>query len=181
MKKSTVRRPLTEKQRMAKQERDRERREEKKLERAGDAVLAGKPKKAAKILAEKRKPNAKQAVEVLTEAHTIESQLTALDHEIEGVKEHYKELKSRREMLVGRLRSEVRDMGQGRLPFQSGLSSETKKGTGAPKAAKGETTKAIGDTNGVKSDPIDAELSGKSELDALEGAGGTAKPKAGAA
>lgn len=126
----------------------------KALERAGTAVIDGKPKKAEKILdAQKKgaakKPSAAQAVEVLHEAHTIEAQVTAMDFKIESASEHLKSLKSQREVLVDKLRSEVRDMGQGRLPFQSGLARDKKKDAAY---AKGP-------------DPVQAAVEGKSTLD----------------
>lgn len=125
----------------------------KALERAAAAVIEGKPAKAKKILdAKPKKPSAAQAAEVLAEAHTIESQLTQMDIKIESAAEHLKSLKSSRELLVDKLRSEVRDMGQGRLPFQSGLAKDKKKGAAE---AKGP-------------DPVQAAVEGKSTLDAME-------------
>jgi len=97
-------------------------RKSKALERAGTAVLDGKPAKAKRIAAaqkkrETKKPSPRQAAEVLGEAHALEQQITALDLKIDGYKEAYKQAKSQREALLNRLRGEVRDMGQGRLPF----------------------------------------------------------------
>lgn len=135
----------------------RTRAKESRLERAGTAVLEGKPAKAEKILddgkkKESKKPSPKQATEILSEAHTIEMQLTAIEHKIDGIKEEYKELKAQREVLVGRLRSEVRDLGQGRLPFQAEVPPGVKSHTLAEK----------------KADPLEAELGGKTVPDDLD-------------
>ena len=94
------------------------------LDRAGTAILEGDPTRAEQILDDQARretepPSPEQAVEVLSEARTIENQLTAIELKIDSVKEHYKELKAQRDKLVIRLRSEVRDMGQGRLPFEA--------------------------------------------------------------
>lgn len=157
----------------------RERAREARTERAGTALLEGNPKKAEKILdagkkKEARKPTAAQAVEVLAEAHTLEMQLTALDLKIDGIKEHYKGLKSQREVLLGRLRSEVRDMGQGRLPFQSGAQSAGKTDKPAdPAPAPGK--KKDGDPE--SKDPIEAELEGKPASDELGDVDETGKDK----
>lgn len=125
----------------------------KALERAGTAVLEGKPAKAERIInAKPKKPSAAQAAEVLAEAHTIESQLTQMDIKIESAAEHLKSLKSSRELLVDKLRSEVRDMGQGRLPFQSGLAKGTRNGA-SPKP----------DPKPAAKDPVQAAVEGKGD------------------
>lgn len=145
----------------------------KALERAGSAIIDGKPEKAKKVLdAQKRRetkrPNAKQAVEVLSEAHTIEAQITALDHKIDGAKENLKGLNAQRETLLGRLRSEVRDMGQGRLPFSTGLGSEPKNGAKtAPKPAPGEKKEVVYAT-APTGDQVDTERIDKAVPDELE-------------
>jgi hypothetical protein len=158
----------------------------KALERAGTSIIDGKPKKAEKILAaqkkrESKKPTAKQAVEVLSEAHALETQITSLDHKIDGIKEEYKELKALREKLLGRLRSEVREMGQGRLPFHD--APKEKKADAKPAAGekKSATTTPVASGTEPKADAIDDELAGKSTLDEMEGAGGAPKSETSAA
>jgi hypothetical protein len=179
MKKKSARKPAPKSQ----SEKAAEKRS-KALERAGTSIIDGKPEKAKKILAaqkkrESKKPTAKQAVEVLSEAHALETQITSLDHKIEGIKEEYKELKALREKLLGRLRSEVRDMGQGRLPFQGGLNE--------PKGKKADAKPTDGEKKGdqpappsmpPKPDAIDAELAGKSALDEMESASGKSETSA---
>jgi predicted nucleic acid-binding Zn-ribbon protein len=158
-----TKKPASPKSQSEQAEERRTRAKEARLEQAGTAVLEGKPGKAKKILAaekkqESKKPSPKQATEILSEAHTIEMQLTAIEHKIDGIKEEYKELKAQRERLVGRLRMEVRDMGQGRLPFQAELPSGVKSHTLAEKT----------------DEPIEAELSGKTlpgEIDVSEAPG----------
>lgn len=155
----------------------RKRAKEARLERAGTAVLDGNPKKAAKIIdagkkKEAKKPSPAQAVEILSAAHTLEMQITALDHKIDGIKEEYKELKAKREVLFGQLRMEVRDMNQGRLPFQSGVDAGGKPGAApAPAAGKGK------DGAPETKDPIEAELEGKAPSDELGGVDETGKDK----
>ena len=149
-----------------KAEERRARAKEARLENAGTAVLEGNPKKAEKIIAdgkkrEAKKPTAAQAVEILSAAHTLEMQITALDHKIDGVKEEYKELKARRETLFGQLRTEVRDMNQGRLPFQSGVSGDGKSDAAPAPGKKG--------ADAPPKDPIEAEIEGTAPRDELDG------------
>lgn len=159
--------------------------ESKKLERAGDAVLAGNKKKADKILASKPKAlTGTQAVERMSELQSLEKQLEALDHKIDGVKETYKALKSQRDGLFLKLREEIRDANQGRLEFGGPhtpttrakpadvKAGETKPPAPGSAAAASDTKPAGGETNAANGETapadIDADIASdaKADLDA---------------
>lgn len=159
--------------------------EGKKLERAGDAVLAGNKKKADKIIASKPKAlTGTQAVERMSELQSLEKQLEALDHKIDGVKETYKALKSQRDGLFLKLREEIRDANQGRLEFGGPhtpttrakpadvKAGETKPPAPGSAAAASDTKPAGGETNAANGETapadIDADIASdaKADLDA---------------
>lgn len=154
-------------------------RKSKALDRAGTAVLEGKPDKAKKIVEKAKKgkkPSERQASAVLAEIHSLEMQVTALDHKIEGVKEHYKELKSTRERLISRIRGEARDMGQGRLEFDN---EKPKTGGAAEGAAPANAEGKEPDSkakDGATDDVIDRELGGDDGLE-QESKASTSKAK----
>src|SRR5688572_7553984 len=121
----------------------------KQLDRAGTALLDGKPSKAKKILEAKPKPlSAAQAVQIVSEAKSVEMRLTAVEHRIDGLKEEYKEAKAEREKLIAQLRSEVRDAHQGRLPFTDVPAAPAK----SKAAAKSETKPGENGTHAASDD-----------------------------
>lgn len=140
-----------------------------RLERAGTALINGKPAKAKKLVEKKPKPlTGAQACEIVAESQTIERQLVAVEHKIDGVKEEYKELKAEREKLLHRLREEIRHADQGRLQFGGPLPTtakgETKGAKPDPKSPGNETSKPNGETPAKAEESVDSD----GDLDELE-------------
>jgi hypothetical protein len=161
----------------------------KQLDKAGTALLDGKPDKTKKIMEKKPKPlTSAQRDAVLEEARTDAHRLRLLSIEIASKSEHLKELRAEENRLELKLRTDLLEADQGRLGFKevhpgterATVGKDTKKDKG-----KADAKPAVGEVSvGQVIDELDRELSGGSDLDEAAKLGeqaGTKGPRAMAA
>lgn len=97
---------------------------ERTLERAGTAILEGKPDKAKKILEGKKPRRSKKekvddagAAELVADLRVKQQRVHMLDLDIECAKTKYAALKKEKDKLVAEILGEIGESSQQRLPF----------------------------------------------------------------
>lgn len=138
-------------------------RKSKALERAGDAVIKGDKKKAAKILTPKTPKKSKKekeasAAALVAELRVKERSIRMLDLEIETLKHKFAETKKRREKINAELLQELGESNQGRLPFDEQPPRPTKDVDAAVNAANSDAPPATSPDATAPSGPTQAEL-----------------------
>lgn len=136
----------------------------KALERAGTAIIDGKPEKAAKILKGKKPKKLKEASarELVADLRVKLAAIRMMDLQVDTAKHNYASLVKRRAQATAELLQELGESAQGRLPFE-----EAKRNPAAIEAGKESTNGA----NGTAPKSGDASSDSKPTAQEIEAAG----------